>query len=170
MADREQPVDPGEFDQFYQAAYGRLVGQLLAVTGNLADAEDVVQEAFLRALARWPAVRRYEAPELWVRRVALNLAISGFRRARRQLAVLLHLRGRPASASLSEETTEVIELLRQVPVALRSVLLLRYVLDLPVDEVAHQLGLRPSTVRGRLARARARLAEVEGSAVAHERP
>src|SRR6266516_3255275 len=146
MADRERRVDPTEFDQFYQAAYGRLVGQLLAVTGSLADAEDVVQEAFLRALARWPAVRRYEAPELWVRRVALNLAISGFRRARRQLVALLHLRERPAT-----------------------VLLLHYVLDLPVEEVAHQLGLRASTVRGRLARARARLAELERSAVAHDR-
>jgi RNA polymerase sigma-70 factor (ECF subfamily) len=168
MADRERPVDPTEFDQFYQAAYGRLVGQLLAVTGNLADAEDVVQEAFLRALARWPAVRRYEAPELWVRRVALNLAISGFRRARRQLAALLHLRERPAPVPLSEGTTGVIELLRQVPIALRSVLLLHYVLDLSVEEVAQQLGLRASTVRGRLARARARLAEIERSAV-HDR-
>jgi DNA-directed RNA polymerase specialized sigma24 family protein len=41
------------FDEFYQSAFGRLVGQVYLVTGDLSDAEDAVQEAFARAAARW---------------------------------------------------------------------------------------------------------------------
>jgi hypothetical protein len=49
-----------DFDDFYAATYARLVGQLYAVTGDLAEAEDVVQEAFARAVIRWPRIRGYD--------------------------------------------------------------------------------------------------------------
>jgi RNA polymerase sigma-70 factor, ECF subfamily len=45
------------FARFYAAVYPRLVGQLLAVTGDLHDAEDVAQEAFARASTRWAHLR-----------------------------------------------------------------------------------------------------------------
>ena len=61
------PTDD-EFEDFYEAAYGRLVGQLTLILGDRAEAEDVVQEAMLRALQRWSRIRRYEVPEAWVRR------------------------------------------------------------------------------------------------------
>ena len=48
-----------DFDAFYAASYARLVGQLYAVTGDLAEAEDVVQEAFARAVVRWPRIRGF---------------------------------------------------------------------------------------------------------------
>jgi RNA polymerase sigma-70 factor (ECF subfamily) len=160
---------PTEFDQFYRAAYARLVGQLLAVTGSLDEAEDVVQEAFVRALARWATVHRYEAPELWVRRVALNLATSEFRRIRRHLAAVLRLRAQRPAPLLSDDTAAVIEILRDVPLNQRPVLLLHYVLDLPVEEVARQLALPVSTVRGRLARATARLRKRAGTDQADRR-
>jgi DNA-directed RNA polymerase specialized sigma24 family protein len=70
---------PGEqrFDEFYAAVFSRLVGQLHLVTGDLHDAEDVVQEALTRAAARWSRLREYTTPEAWVRRVAVNLATDG---------------------------------------------------------------------------------------------
>jgi RNA polymerase sigma-70 factor (ECF subfamily) len=84
---------PGDhdFEDFYQASDPRLVGQLTVVTGSLEDAEDAVQKAFARASTRWGRLRTYDAPEAWVRRVALNLVTSGLRRTRRQLAVLARL-------------------------------------------------------------------------------
>ena len=82
------------FDEFYRATYGRLVGQIYVVTGSLPEAEEVVQEAFLRALSRWRHVREYDLPEAWVRRVAHNLAINEVRRARSRLKALTRL-GRP---------------------------------------------------------------------------
>jgi predicted RNA polymerase sigma factor len=54
------------FDEFYQCAFGRLVGQLYLVTGDLGDAEDAVQEAFARASARWGQVREFAVPEQWL--------------------------------------------------------------------------------------------------------
>jgi hypothetical protein len=69
-------ADEQEFEAFYEAAFPRLVGQIGLVTGDLAEAEDLVQEALARASARWSRLRAYEVPEAWVRRVAHNLAAS----------------------------------------------------------------------------------------------
>ncbi|MET9036616.1 sigma factor [Streptomyces mirabilis] len=74
-----------------KSAYARLVGQLFSVTSSLEQAEDVVQEAFIRALDRWPRIQAYDVPELWVRRVAINLAVSEIRKLRRRAAALLRL-------------------------------------------------------------------------------
>jgi RNA polymerase sigma-70 factor, ECF subfamily len=148
------------FDEFYQATYGRLVGQLYAVTGSLPEAEEVVQEAFVRALGRWSRIRRYDLPEAWVRRVALNLAGNEFRRARSRLAALARLQPQAENPPLSEEAAALVEALQRLPRSHRQALLLHYALDLPVTEVAVQLRLPPSTVRGRLSRGRARLREL----------
>jgi len=75
------------FDEFYQSAFGRLVGQVYLVTGDLGDAEDAVQEAFARASACWSKVRDFDVPEQWVRRVAINLAPLG---SCRGLRCLIH--------------------------------------------------------------------------------
>jgi RNA polymerase sigma-70 factor, ECF subfamily len=80
------------FDAFYRESYAGLVRQRWAVTGSRQDAEDVVQEAFVRAAARWGQVGTYELPEAWVRRVAIRLARNELRRVRRGLAALLRLR------------------------------------------------------------------------------
>lgn len=149
--------DQQDFEEFYQAAYARLVGQLLPVTGDFQQAEDVVQEAFVRALDHWPRVSKYELPEAWVRRVAINLALSELRRLRRRAAALLRLGTARAEPQLSEHTTEMVDLLRRVPANQRAAVLLHDVLDLPIDQVAEQLGVPASTIRGRLARARATL-------------
>lgn len=88
---RGRQADLTGFEEFYQSAYARLVGQLFSVTGSLDQADDVVQEAFIRALDRWPRIQAYDVPELWVRRVAINLAVSEIRRLRRRAAALLRL-------------------------------------------------------------------------------
>ena len=82
-----------DFDELYRAHGGRLVVQLYAYTQDQALAEDLVQEAFVRALARWSRIAGYEDPIGWVRRVAWNLAASNWRRARR---------GRRGGARLTE--------------------------------------------------------------------
>jgi RNA polymerase sigma-70 factor, ECF subfamily len=146
-----------DFEDFYQASYPRLVGQLTVMTGSLEDAEDAVQEAFARASTRWPRLRAYDAPEAWVRRVALNLATSGLRRARRQLAALARLgtaSGEPAQAT---DRLAIQAGLRRLSLRHRQVLVLHYGADLPVEEVARQLQVPTGTVKSRLARARAAL-------------
>jgi len=146
-----------DFGDFYQASYPRLVGQLTVLTGNLEDAEDAVQEAFARASTRWVRLRAYDAPEAWVRRVALNLATSGLRRTRRQLAALARMRTATAEPPRSTDRLAIEAGLRRLPPRHGQVLVLYYGADLPVEEVARQLRVPPGTVKSRLARARAAL-------------
>jgi RNA polymerase sigma-70 factor (ECF subfamily) len=150
MADRD-------FDDFYATNYGRLVVQLYAVTGNLPDAEDAVQEAFARASVHWGRVRAYELPEAWVRRVALNVAFTGLRRARRVMEVLIRAAPPPAPP-LPGATLELVEALGRLALPFRQVLVLHYLADLPVERVAGELGIAVGTAKSRLARARDALA------------
>jgi len=151
--------DEHDFEDFYAAVFDRLVGQLFLVTGNLQDAEDAVQEALTRAALRWPQLRRYSVPEAWVRRVAMNLASDGFRRFRRRLTVTVRLRDDLASRQAGPvEVPGLMEALRALPVAQRKVVVLHHLLDLPVEQVAAELGLPVGTVKSRLARARGALA------------
>jgi RNA polymerase sigma-70 factor, ECF subfamily len=149
-----------EFEELYTSAFGRLVGQLFLVTGNLQESEEVVQEAFTRAAGRWPRLRDYDQPEMWVRRVAINLATDGRRRARRRLAMLAQLDAEAAAVvpPISVDGLAVAAALAGLPRRHRQVVVLHYLLDLPVQEVARQLALPVGTVKSRLARARSALA------------
>ena len=151
----------GEFEELYTSAFGRLVGQLFLVTGDLHEAEEVVQEAFTRAAGRWHRLREYDQPELWVRRVAINLATDGRRRVRRRLAVLAQLDAEAAAVvpPISVDGLAVAAALATLPRRQRQVVVLHYLLDLPVGEVARQLSMPVGTVKSRLARARSALAE-----------
>lgn len=71
-----------DLDDFYAASYADLTVQVYAYFGDLHEAQDVVQEVFCRALARWRQVSGYDDPAAWVRRVAWNLATSRWRRLR----------------------------------------------------------------------------------------
>jgi RNA polymerase sigma-70 factor, ECF subfamily len=147
------------FDQFYQSTFGRLVGQVYLVTGDLGDAEDAVQEAFARASARWSQVRDFNVPEQWVRRVAMNLALDGLRRARRRLAALARLGPSPAVAPISVERVAVAQALRTLPRSYRQVIVLHHLLELPVEQVARELGIPTGTAKSRLSRGRRALAK-----------
>ncbi|HEY6593891.1 MAG TPA: sigma factor [Asanoa sp.] len=67
-------------EEIYAATAGRLVAQLYGLTGDFAEAQDVVQEAFARALGRPSRLRDVNDPEAWLRTVAMNLARSRHRR------------------------------------------------------------------------------------------
>jgi RNA polymerase sigma-70 factor (sigma-E family) len=146
-----------DFDELYLANYGRLVVQLYAVTGSLAEAEDAVQEAFARASVHWGRVAGYDSPEAWVRRVALNVAFTSMRRARRVVELLARTPPAPPPP-LAPETLEVVEALRALPLPFRQVLALHYLADLPVERVAGELGIAVGTAKSRLSRAREALA------------
>jgi RNA polymerase sigma-70 factor, ECF subfamily len=149
-----------EFEELYTSAFARLVGQLFLVTGNMHEAEEVVQEAFTRAAGRWQQLRDYDLPEQWVRRVAINLACDGRRRVRRRLAVLAQLDPDAAAVvpPISVDGLAVAAVLATLPRRHRQVVVLHYLFDWPVQEVARQLAVPVGTVKSRLARARKALA------------
>jgi RNA polymerase sigma-70 factor (ECF subfamily) len=147
-----------DFAAFYEANYERLVVQLFAVTGNLQDAQDVVQEAFARAFVRWHRLHAYDLPTAWVRRVAFHLALQGLRRARRTLG-LSGRAGLPREPQqLAADQVELVDALGRLPLRYRQVLALHYLGDLPVEEIARDLTLPVGTIKSRLARARQHLA------------
>jgi RNA polymerase sigma-70 factor (ECF subfamily) len=150
------------FAEFYSAAFGPLTSQLHAFTGSHAEAQDLVQEAFCRALARWPRVSGYDDPYAWVRRVAWNLAVSGWRRSR-----LLRLWQRElAPADEQEPTGEQLDLARalaKLPVEQRQTLVLHYLADMSIADVAQFTGVPEGTVKARLHRGRNALAEILAS-------
>jgi RNA polymerase sigma-70 factor, ECF subfamily len=146
------------FAVFYASSYRRLLGQLFAVTGDLAEAENVLQEAYARAFARWSRVRGYDRPEAWVRRVAINLAAMADRSLRRRARALLRLGPPPLVPELSPEAIDLHDALRALPQAQRQVIVLHHLVGLPVEEIAGELRLAPGTVKSRLARGRAAMA------------
>jgi RNA polymerase sigma-70 factor, ECF subfamily len=149
------------FDEFYQANYGRMVALVTAVIGDRAEAEDVVQDAFARALARWSRLGGYDLPEAWVRRVSLRIAVDSGRRLRRAIRVAAKLSAqRPVPPPPPEDSlgfTDLGRALKQLPLRHREVLVLHYLADLSVEQIAADRGLPPGTVKARLAAARRRL-------------
>jgi RNA polymerase sigma-70 factor, ECF subfamily len=152
------------FAAFFRVAYPRVVGQLRLLTGDLATAEDVAQEAFVRAASRWGQLARYQHPEAWVRKTAFRLAVDGLRRARRHRGALARLAAGPERAApLDAEDREVIAALQRLPLPQREAVVLHHCLDLPVEAVAAQTGVRVGTVKSRLARGRDQLAALLGT-------
>ena len=148
------PLDD-DFGEFYRANYGRVVAMATAMLGDRREAEDVAQEAFARALARWSRLRRYDQPGAWVRTVALRLAIDSARRVRRgvRATVALAAQRRPDDPEPADALpfTALGAALRTLPLRERHVIVLHYLADLPVAEIARECGLPSGTVKARLA-------------------
>jgi RNA polymerase sigma-70 factor (ECF subfamily) len=159
--DQESPVGRSSdrsFEEFFAATYGRLVGLLFVVLHDRAQAEDVVQDAFASALLRWQRIRGYQDPEAWVRMVAFRRAVDGRRRAARQVRALRRLGSPPPQPPVSADRVDLVRALGKLPLAHREVLVLCYVAELPVAQIAAELRLPVGTVKSRLARGRAALA------------
>ncbi len=144
--------------EVYDASYRRLVGQFLLVCGDLPTAEDLVQEAFARALAQQGSFRRTDRPEAWIYRVALNLHRSRWRRMKTHVRLQHKLASPDTPLELSPDQVAVTRALKELPVAQREVIVLHHLSDLPVLEVAAIVGVSVGTVKSRLSRGRAQLA------------
>lgn len=144
-------------EDIYGISYRRLVVQLYAVIGDLADAEDVVQEAFVRALGA-SSFQRADNPEAWLRTTALNLQRNRWRKLRNFAAVQPRLlEGTPDPPDLGDRV-DVIQALRSLPRAQREVVALHHIADLPLDQIADELAVPIGTVKSRLKRGRDALA------------
>src|SRR5262245_27701799 len=140
----------------YHASYRKLVAQVYAFTTDLTEAQDAVQEAFARALARRGQLGDVDAPEAWLRTVAVNIVRRRWRR--RQLLNTILLRERPLTKMLEDapepDSADLREALATLPRPYREVIVLHYLADLPVDEVAAILEVPVGTVKSRLSRGR----------------
>jgi RNA polymerase sigma-70 factor (sigma-E family) len=151
----------------FREHHGELVRLALLMVGDLATAEDVVQDVYISVHQRWSKTAAAQSPLPYVRAAVLNGCRSVLRRrgiARR--VGILHGASQPdealasaeSEAILSEDRREVLAALARLPGRRREVLVLRYYLGLSEAEIAAVLGISPGTVKSTAARALATLA------------
>jgi RNA polymerase sigma-70 factor (ECF subfamily) len=157
------------FDEFYRATARRTLRYAHALTGDLGHAQDLAQEAYVRAWQRWARVAALDSPESWLRVVITRLASDRWRHlaVRRRYQQLA--RPAPPQAPPGEETVLLIDALRRLPLPQRRALTLHYLLDLPVNQIATETGVPEGTVKSWLSRGRTALAALLGDARTEER-
>jgi RNA polymerase sigma-70 factor (ECF subfamily) len=152
--------DSEGFDAFYRATRQRVFDSMYGLTGDTAEAQDVVHEAYARAWQRWSSVSAYDEPEAWVRTVARRIAVSRWRRTKSALRAYRRL-GPPQSVDgPNEHTVALVAALRRIPVDQRVAIVLHHIAELPVADVARETGVPVGTVKARLSRGRRALAEL----------
>ena len=161
MTDRDRVV--AAVTDLFRDHHLELVRLALLMVGDLATAEDVVQDAFERLHRGWHGLRQPSSGLAYVRSSVLNGCRSVHRRAavaRKHVPRLAaESPGAPGEdpASAAENRGELAAALRLLPRRQREVLVLRYYLDLPDDQIARDLGLAMSSVRSARRRALAAL-------------
>ncbi|GAA1672785.1 sigma-70 family RNA polymerase sigma factor [Fodinicola feengrottensis] len=145
-------------EQLYRAAAPRLVVAAYAFTGDLGEAQECMQEAFVRAYAHPGRILQTENPVGWMRIVTVNIARDRMRRKRR-FAVLHRLLATtpdPVPAATPDRVA-ILTAIRVLPAGQRETVALHYLLDLAVDEIAELTSVSVNTAKSRLRRGRAAL-------------
>jgi RNA polymerase sigma factor (sigma-70 family) len=146
------------FDLFYETHRKRALRLAIALCGDSAKGEEIVQDAFVSAFAAWARVSEYDRPDAWLMRVVVNRSISVRRRVRTESRLVARLAaleaGRPeVPHGASADAAFVAQLVQILPKRQAQCLALRYVDEQSADEIAASLGISPSTVRVHLHRA-----------------
>jgi RNA polymerase sigma-70 factor (sigma-E family) len=164
-----------DFDAFYRHEHGDIHAVVLMLTGDPGVTEDVVQEAFAAAYRKWSTISAYDRPGAWVRRVALNRAISGLRRRTSEARALLRIGSRAdsgidAAADDAHADADLWAAVRRLPRRQAQVIALTYVEDLSLAQVAEVLGCSTGAVKSHLGRAREKLAHALGDPAGRRTP
>ncbi|HKD98706.1 MAG TPA: SigE family RNA polymerase sigma factor [Micromonosporaceae bacterium] len=143
------------FESFYHREFPAIRAVAWTLTGNVWTAEEIAQDAFLRAHRNWDRIADYDEPGAWVRRVAINLATSRLRRAGREVRALARLSGRRTDDwYMPEPSREFWAAVRALPRQQAAVLTLHYYEDLPIADIATVLGVAEGTVKAHLYKGR----------------
>ena len=148
---------PAAFDDWVAARGPALLRLAYVLTGNAADADDVVQDALSRALPRWDRISRVEDVDAYVRRMVINAHTSWWRKFRRRESPVADVRpdevvSGPGDAMAVDERARLWAACRALPVDQRTAVVLRYYEQLEYDEIAALTGVREGTVRSRVSR------------------
>lgn len=154
--------EPLSFESFFDAEAQTLFRRLCVITGNSAEAEEIMQDAFLALWERWDRVRTLEDPIGYLYRTALN----GFRKRRRRASLALRhtlaLAPDPVPFTEIDERQDIVAALRDLSPRQRAALVLTEVMDYSSEEAGRLLGVSAGTVRGLASRARANVRQQVG--------
>jgi RNA polymerase sigma-70 factor (ECF subfamily) len=152
------------FDGFFERHHAPMVRALSLALGDDHLGRDAAAEGFARALQRWKRVSRYDNPTGWIYRVGLNWARSRHRRTRREVAATAASGAREPVAPGAQFDERVIPALQRLSGDHRAVIVAKYYFDWSEQQIANALDIRPGTVKSRLSRALALLADDLGTA------
>lgn len=152
--------DDAAFAEFYAATHPGLVAELYAYTGSMAEAQDVAQEAFVRAWSHWGRIRTYDQPRMWVARVGYRIAVSRWRKTRSALTSLRRHGPPPDVQEPGVASIALVTALAQIPKAQRRALVMHHMAGYSVAEISSVEGVADGTVKARLSRGRQRLAHL----------
>lgn len=162
---RVPPLDDG-FAEFFAARYPQVVRTIWFVVHDRGVAEEVAQDAFTALYRDWARVREYDRPDLWVRRVALRMAQREAARRTRRVALETVAAAVPvADDGVRLPDPELVAAVGALPPRQRAIVVLYYLEDRPMKEIADLVGCSTSTGFVQLHLARRRLAAVLGEEV-----
>jgi RNA polymerase sigma-70 factor, ECF subfamily len=151
-------LDPGpNFEEFFERERARLFGTLCLVTGDRLEAEELLQEAFVRVWERWDQVSIHPDPSGYLYRTAFNIHRDRGRRALRAVRrLLIPLRTEDAFAKV-DEREDLLVALRSLSPRQRAALVLTELFDFDSNEASELMHVRPVTVRVLASQGRAAL-------------
>lgn len=148
-------------EALFRRDYARLVALARLLIDRPDEAEEIVQEAFVRAYAAGDRLESRDEPRAYLQRSVVNLARDGLRRRRtvrrNPAQALARSDGADVFAVLDEDQREIVAALRTLPDRQRACVALRYLLDLSTSETADALAISPGTVKTHLSRGLAAL-------------
>jgi RNA polymerase sigma-70 factor (sigma-E family) len=149
------------FGDYVRSRGGALLRAAQALTGNRADAEDLVQSTLVKTYQSWDSITDQAALDTYVRRVMINTHISGWRRRRVDEYPTDELPDEPEDDQTGDsDLHDVVQrALDRLPRRMRAAVMLRYYHDMSEPEVAAALGVSVGTVKSTVARAVAKLRE-----------
>lgn len=151
-----EPIhEPLDFSRFFADEHTRLFKAVYFVTGNRADAQELMQEAFLKLWERWDSIDRIEDPTAYLFRVALNGVRMRTRSARRRAMRVIGTDEAADPFSEIELRDGVLRMLRSLAPRQRCALVLLDLYGYDSAEAGAIMGIRPSTVRALATQGRA---------------
>ena len=150
-------AEPLSFEGFFGAEARALFQRLCAVTGNAAEAEEIMQDAFLALWERWDRVGAMKDPTGYLYRTAMNVFRKRTRRAALALRRALAHASEPVAFGEIDEQQDVVVALSGLTPRQRAALVLTDVMGYSSEEAGRALGVTAGTVRGLASRARENL-------------
>ena len=159
-----------DFDGFFALEFPAIARAAWFVVLDVEVAKEIAQEAFCRALERWDRISGYDKPGAWVRTVAIRLAVRTRDKRRRETILTEVTSGESRRTGVDADlegmaldNADLEAALRTLPRQQRAALVLRYLCDLDIDELAAAMGCKPSTARVHLHRGRQALGQMLGA-------
>jgi RNA polymerase sigma-70 factor, ECF subfamily len=149
------------FETFFDAERVRLLGALIVMTGNRAEAEELLQDAFLKVWERWYRVAAMENPSGYLYRTALNLHRRRLRRASVAMRRAFNILPNTDELAGVEVRDEAVRLLGKLTPRERAAIVITAYLGYSSEEAARLMGINANTIRVLTGRARATLRAAE---------